>query len=155
MANLAKCVYTPLNRSMIFGKAGLRKSRASCSKSVHIAVTRPCRFEILNGPGLVSRFRLGTAIVSGMSSAGSSGSTLLASCSPSEITTDCSPSCSVVFEHAVVDLFDFDFDAEVSEDTEVDSFYFDAETAEVADADAEILPLCGFLFFNFSFLSSC
>ena len=61
-----------------------------------------------------------------MSSAGSSGSTLLASCSSSEITNDCSPSCSVVFGHAVVYLFDFDFDAEVSKDTEVDSFDFDA-----------------------------
>ena len=57
----------------------------------------------------------------------------------------------MVFGHAVVDLFDFDFDAEVLEDTEVDSFDFDAEATEVADADAEILPLCGFFFFNFSF----
>ena len=90
-----------------------------------------------------------------MSSAGSSGSTLLASCSPSEITTDCSPSCSVLFGHAVVDLFDFGFDAEVSEDTEVDSFDFDAEATDIADADAEILTLCGFYFFNFFLLSSC
>ena len=103
----------------------------------------------------MSRFRPGTAIVSGMSSAGYSGSTLLASCSPSEITTDCSPACSVVFGPTVVDLFDFDFDAEVSEDIEVDSFDFDVEATEVADADAEILPLCGFVFFNFSLLSSC
>ena len=122
---------------------------------MHTAVNRSISqshdLEVLNKPSLLSRFRPGTAIVSGMSSAASSGSTLLASCSPSEITTDCSPSCSVVFGHAVVDLFDFDFDAEVSEDTEVDSFDFDAEATEVADADAEILPLCGFFFFNFSF----
>ena len=90
-----------------------------------------------------------------MSSAGFSGSILLASCSSSEITNDCSPSCSVVFEHTVVDLFDFDFDAEVSEDTEIDSFDFNAEATEVEDADAEILTLCFLFFFNFSLLSSC
>ena len=61
----------------------------------------------------------------------------------------------MVFGHAVVDLFDFDFDAEVSEDTEVDRCDFDEEATEVADADAEILPLCGFCFFNFFLLSSC
>ena len=133
---------------MIFGTAGLRKSRAQYCKSVYIAVTQPCRFEVLNGPGLLSRFRPNTAIVSGISAPGSSGSTLLASCSSSGITTDCSPSCSVVFGHAVVDLFDFDFEAEVSVDTEVDSFDFDAEATQVAEADAEILPLCGFYFFN-------
>ena len=53
--------------------------------------------------------------------------------------------CLVVFGHAVVDLFDFDHDAKVSEGTKVDSFDFDAEATEVADADAEILPLCGFV----------
>ena len=78
-----------------------------------------------------------------MSSAGSSASTLLASSSSSEITTDCSASCSVVFGHAA-DIFDFDFGAEGSEDTEIDSFDLNAEATEVADADAEILPLCGF-----------
>ena len=52
----------------------------------------------------------------------------------------------MVFTHVVVDLFDFDFDAEVSEDTEVDSFDFDARATEISDADAEILPLCGFVF---------
>ena len=103
----------------------------------------------------MSRFRPGTAIVSGMSYDGSLGSTLLAFCSSSEMTTDCSLSYSVVFGHAVIDLFDFDFDAEVSEDAEVDSLDFDAEATEVADADAEILPLCGFLVFNFSLVSSC
>ena len=90
-----------------------------------------------------------------MSSAASSGSTLLASCSSSEITNDCFPSCSVIFGHAVVDLFDFDFDAEVSENTDVYSFDFDVEATKVADINAEILPLCGFCFFNFSLLSSC
>ena len=60
----------------------------------------------------------------------------------------------MVVGHAVVDLFDFDFNAEVSEDTEVDSFDFDAEATEVEDADAEILPLCGFFVFNLSLLSS-
>ena len=127
---------------MIFSTAGLRKSRAHCCKSVYIAVTRPCRFEVLNEPGLLSRFLLGTAIVSVISSAVSSGAALLFSCSSSEITTDCSPSCSVVFGHAAVALFDFD--AEVSEYKKVDSFDFDAEATEVTDADAEILPLCGF-----------
>ena len=81
-----------------------------------------------------------------MSSAGSSGSTLLASCSSAGITTDCSPLCSVVFEHAVVDLFYFDFDAKVSDNTEIGSFDFDEEATDVADADAVNLLLCGFVF---------
>ena len=124
---------------MIFGVAGFRKSRAHCCTSVQIAVTRPCRIDVLNGSGLLSRFRPGTAIVSGISAV-SSGSALLASCSLSEITTECSSSCSVLFERTAVDLFDFDFVAEVSEVTEVDNFDFDAEATEVADVDAEIFP---------------
>ena len=102
---------------MIFGVAGFIKSREHCCKSVQIAVTRPYRFAVLNCSGLLSRFRPGTAIVSGISSAVSSsfGKTLLVSCSSSEITTDCSSSCPVVFELTAVGLFDFDFVAEVSE----------------------------------------
>ena len=126
---------------MIFGTAGLRKSRAHCCRSVQIAVTRPCKIDVLNGSGLLSRFRPCTAIVSGTSAAVSSGSALLASCSSSEITTDCSSSCSVVFGRTAVDFFDLDFDTEVSEVTEVDNFDFVAEATEVADADAEMFPL--------------
>lgn len=57
---------------MIFGTAGLRKSRAHCGKSVYIAVTRHSRFEALNGFGLPPCFRPGTATVSSTSAAGSS-----------------------------------------------------------------------------------
>ena len=110
---------------------------------------------VFYGPGLLSRFRSGKAIFSGMSSAGSSGFTLLASCSSSEITTDCSPFISVVFVYAVADLFDLYFDTEVLKDKEVDSFNFDTKATEVADADADILPLCGFFVFNLSLLRSC
>ena len=95
----------------------------------------------MKGSGLFSRFRPGIAIVSGTSAAGSSGSALFASCSSSEIITECSSSCFVVFESTVVDLFNFDFDAEISEVIEVDNYDFDAEATEVADADAEIFPL--------------
>ena len=95
----------------------------------------------------MSRFRPNTAIVSGTSAAVSSGAALLASCSSSEITTDGSFSCSVVFGRTAVYLFDFDFDTKVSEITEVNNFDFDAGTAEVADAEAEILCVCVWLLF--------
>ena len=142
---------------MILGTEGLRKSRAHCCKSVHIALTQPCRFEVLNGSGLLSRFRPGKAIVSGISADVSSGSALLASRSSSEITTECSSSCTVVFGRNVVDFFHLDFDADVSKVTEIPNFYFDAEATKVADADAQVFQLlwCDFFFFNFSFLRSC
>ena len=48
---------------MIFGKAGLRNSRAHSGGLVQIAVTRTGKLDALNGFGLFSRFRRSTAIV--------------------------------------------------------------------------------------------